>query len=159
MESSRRFWSTNLAPNPFQQILSNYVENNGKYINSFWKAKYLFLSGRQHRALMEFCQCEDEAISIIRHRMWPSSPKKPQAAYSFHFMEMMRSLMLESHVSIKSYLEAYTNMHMIQNDSEVCLLLLIFHCIMWEYSYGPFIYAFPFKMVPRLVCYSWFSTL
>ncbi|XP_065054216.1 uncharacterized protein LOC135683019 isoform X2 [Rhopilema esculentum] len=75
--------------------------------------------GRQHKVSMEFCQCEEESVTIIRHCMWPSSPKKPQAAYSFHFMEMMQSLMLESHVSIKSYLEAYRNMHLIQNDVEM----------------------------------------
>lgn len=77
------------------------------------------ISGRQHVAKINFCHCEDEAVVLTRQRIWPSSPKRPQIGYSFHFMELMRSLMLESHVSIKGFLNAYSNMHLIQNDNEV----------------------------------------
>jgi len=59
--------------------------------------------GRQHDVLVMFCQCEPEPVTLVRLRLWPSSPKTPRVAFCMGLMEFQRLLFLEAQVSILSF--------------------------------------------------------
>ncbi|XP_064629391.1 uncharacterized protein LOC135488665 [Lineus longissimus] len=62
--------------------------------------------GRHHKAKCQFCPCEEEATTLIRHHFWPSSPKKPKMCFDFHIMEMLRVLYLQVPVPVMDFCEA-----------------------------------------------------
>ncbi|KAK6169549.1 hypothetical protein SNE40_020583 [Patella caerulea] len=36
--------------------------------------------GRQHKRNVELCGCEGEAETLLKHLLWPASPKRPAIA-------------------------------------------------------------------------------
>lgn len=36
--------------------------------------------GRQHKVKSHFCQCEPEAVTLVRRGLWPATPKQPETA-------------------------------------------------------------------------------
>lgn len=64
---------------------------------------YFIFWGRQHRRVFIFCQCEAEVITLIRHQLWPSTPTSPTIAFHFELMKWYYGLLLEGHVSLKSF--------------------------------------------------------
>ncbi|XP_061192139.1 uncharacterized protein LOC133200337 [Saccostrea echinata] len=64
--------------------------------------------GRQHLRTIEFCTCEEEPVTLIDFDLWPSSPMYPKIAFHFDLLRWLNGLMLESHVSAKSFCEALT---------------------------------------------------
>ncbi|XP_061170780.1 uncharacterized protein LOC133180253 [Saccostrea echinata] len=64
------------------------------------------LSGHQHKINMQFCKCEKESITLVRYRLWPSSPETPRVAFDFKLMELAVVLQLEGHLSLKSFCDA-----------------------------------------------------
>ncbi|XP_062616844.1 uncharacterized protein LOC134278551, partial [Saccostrea cucullata] len=64
--------------------------------------------GRQHLRTIEFCACEEEPVTLLDFNLWPSSPMYPKIAFHFDLLRWLNGLMLESHVSAKSFCEALT---------------------------------------------------
>lgn len=60
----------------------------------------VYVSGREHSENIEFCGCETSGETLIRHRIWPGSPKNPQIGFVFELMEWVRCLRLEAHASL-----------------------------------------------------------
>ncbi len=43
---------------------------------------------------------------MVRARLWPSSPKRPQFAFSFEFFNWAEALLLEAQVSLNDFCKA-----------------------------------------------------
>lgn len=64
------------------------------------------IAGRQHLRTVEFCSCEEEAVTLLQFDLWPSSPKHPRLAFHIELLRWLNGLLLECHVSVKGFCEA-----------------------------------------------------
>ena len=56
------------------------------------------------RALsVTFCECESDALTLMRLRYWPGTPKRPVVAFSFALMDWLEVLLLECQVAVKDF--------------------------------------------------------
>ncbi|XP_025108243.1 uncharacterized protein LOC112572667 [Pomacea canaliculata] len=62
--------------------------------------------GRDHTIKMQFCECEPEAVTLVRNGLWPSTPKKPETAFCMKLMELCRMLQLEGQMSLQKFCNA-----------------------------------------------------
>ena len=62
--------------------------------------------GRQHLRNIEFCTCEEEAETLLKYNLWPSSPKHPRLAFHVDLLRWLNGLLLECQVSVKGFCEA-----------------------------------------------------
>ncbi|CAG2250597.1 unnamed protein product [Mytilus edulis] len=67
--------------------------------------------GRQHLRHVQFCSCEQEPITLLRFNLWPASPKHPRLAFHVELLMLLNGLLLESHVSVKSFCAVLTARH------------------------------------------------
>ncbi len=61
--------------------------------------------------LIQFCGCESQVATLTRHRLWPSAPKVPLFAYSYDFLDLVKSLRLECQTSVYSIVQAFKLCH------------------------------------------------
>ena len=59
--------------------------------------------GRQHETNIVVCKCEPEAATLVRMRLWPSSPKKPTVVFLMDVLEWQRILFLEGQLSVQAF--------------------------------------------------------
>ncbi|XP_025107916.1 uncharacterized protein LOC112572443 isoform X2 [Pomacea canaliculata] len=59
--------------------------------------------GRQHKVKSHFCQCEPEAVTLVRRGLWPATPKQPETAFTITLMELGRMLQLEGQLSLQKF--------------------------------------------------------
>ena len=55
-----------------------------------------------------FCSCECDAIKLIRCGYWPGTPVTPFVAFSFEFMNLLDSLLVECHVPVQDFTQAWS---------------------------------------------------
>lgn len=67
---------------------------------------FFLISGHQYRVDLQFCKCEMESVTLVRYRLWPSSPEAPRIAFDFELMELAVGLQLEVHLSLKAFCDA-----------------------------------------------------
>ena len=66
---------------------------------------YMIVTGKPVDVLANFCGCEQEAVTLARWHLWAVQPKNPTVCCSFQFLEWYRFLLLECHVSKRSFLD------------------------------------------------------
>ena len=66
----------------------------------------LFFTGRQHMRTVQFCACEEEAVTLLQYDLWPSSPKHPRLAFHIELLRWLNGLLLECQISAKGFCEA-----------------------------------------------------
>ena len=99
----------------------------------------VWILGRIHATSIRFCRLEDKAITLIRHQLWPATPKNPTVAIHTDFLASMEAMLLEGHTPTKAFLDAYAHKHKIRNDTDkmpyiykmivtdaVCIMLAIY---------------------------------
>ena len=64
------------------------------------------VSGRQHNVDIAVCNCESIAATMMRYKIWPSTPCEPRVAFHMDFMETLRAFMMESQVSVTGFWRA-----------------------------------------------------
>lgn len=64
------------------------------------------LLGDVNDCMVEFCECEPEAIKLFKLGLWSSSSIKPTTAYSTDLLKTLQALMLECHVSVLGFSNA-----------------------------------------------------
>ena len=62
--------------------------------------------GRQHQKRILFCNCEEEAVTLVRLNLWPGSAVRPLVAFHIKLMELAEALLLECHVSLRKFCDA-----------------------------------------------------
>ena len=71
---------------------------------------FLFLdtcfSGRQHKVPVVFCSHEDDGITLIRHRLWPSTVTRSKVAFQFTLMDWLETMYLECHAPCRNLCQA-----------------------------------------------------
>ena len=50
-----------------------------------------------------FCECEPDALILMRLRYWPGTPKRPAVAFSFALMDWLELLLVECQVAVKDF--------------------------------------------------------
>ena len=87
--------------------------------------------GVEHRLRFTCCDCEPLAVTMVRARLWPASPRFPQLAFTFELLDWAEVLLLECQVALSDFCRAlYFKCPFLVN--EVCcymcgpLLLLYF---------------------------------
>ena len=66
---------------------------------------FLFLGG-EHDIRFASCACEPLVVTMIRARIWPSSPQRPHLAYTFNLLDWAEALLLECQVSVEDFCKA-----------------------------------------------------
>jgi len=61
------------------------------------------LKGRQHVMDFQFCHCEPEPCTLVRHRLWPATPKSPSVAFHFDVLNLQQMLFMEAQVSVYAF--------------------------------------------------------
>ncbi len=67
---------------------------------------YLIHTGFQHRVCVAFCSCEPEAVTLVRHNMWPATPKSPTLAFHQDLLLWLESLVLEGCIGVDAFCRA-----------------------------------------------------
>lgn len=62
-----------------------------------------YVVGHQHKKMVLFCPCEDDAVTLVKLQLWPGSAKRPQVAFHSKLMMLAEMLLLECHVSLKKF--------------------------------------------------------
>ncbi len=68
--------------------------------------KQVLLIGRQHQKQVLFCDCENDAVTLMRLKLWPGSVTRPVLAFHLKLMELAEILLLECHVSLRKFCNA-----------------------------------------------------
>ncbi|XP_065893500.1 uncharacterized protein [Dysidea avara] len=55
-----------------------------------------------------FCSCECDAVKLIKFDYWPGTPVTPFVAFSFEFMNLLDSLLVECHVPVQDFTQAWS---------------------------------------------------
>ena len=50
-----------------------------------------------------FCNCEDDAITLVKLQLWPGLVTRPLVAFHTKLVALAESLLLECHVSLKKF--------------------------------------------------------
>ena len=66
----------------------------------------LMLKGRQHQKQVLFCDCENDAVTLMRLKLWPGSVTRPDLAFHLKLMELAEILLLQCHVSLRKFCDA-----------------------------------------------------
>lgn len=83
----------------------------------------LFITGRQHAVVIQFCACEEDAVTLARHQLWPSTPASPRCAFSYGYMEMVRVMIMELKASMTAIHKAFGNLDMsVHGPHDVCYI-------------------------------------
>ena len=77
-------------------VSTSYIIAIPRYYND------LFL-GSYHSILMTYCPCETEVETLLRLHLFPATPKHPQLAFTFKFLDWLEALLLECHVSVHDF--------------------------------------------------------
>lgn len=54
-----------------------------------------------------YCACEPMVVTLVRARLWPSSPCQPKLAFTFELFDWAEALLLECHVALKDLCKAF----------------------------------------------------
>ena len=99
------------------------------YISCTFYLIYL-ISGRHHRLKFEFCVCEPEPVTLLRHHLWPSSPRKPTMCFQLQFMEALRVVYLQGHIPVKDFCEAQKHIYhpyvKLEDPVSLCTFIEVF---------------------------------
>lgn len=57
--------------------------------------------GIEHNVDFVCCQCEPLVVTMVRARLWPSTPQRPQIAFTFDLLDWAETLLLECQVALK----------------------------------------------------------
>jgi len=68
-----------------------------------------------------FCSCFSDTIELIKLGYWPGTPVTPHVAFTFEFMELLESLLLECHVAVQDFTQAWTYL-IAKKLIELCLI-------------------------------------
>ena len=67
----------------------------------------LMCLGTEHSIDFAYCGCEPLVATLVRARLWPSTPKYPHMAFSFDLFDWAEALLLECQVSLKDLCSAF----------------------------------------------------
>jgi len=56
--------------------------------------------GMEHHITFCCCQCEPAAVTMVRARLSPASPRFPQLAFTFELLDWAEALLLECQVAL-----------------------------------------------------------
>eukprot|EP00112_Aurelia_sp_Birch-Aquarium-sp1_P026058 Seg90.10 transcript_id=Seg90.10/GoldUCD/mRNA.D3Y31 product="hypothetical protein" protein_id=Seg90.10/GoldUCD/D3Y31 len=62
--------------------------------------------GRYVARTIRFCACETEAVTLLRYKLWPSSPLRSNCAISTELLDFFIALQCEAHVSLNGFLNS-----------------------------------------------------
>ncbi len=63
-------------------------------------------TGRQHKVPVVFCGHEEHGLTLIRHRLWPSTISRTAVAFQFILMDWLEALYFECHVPCRNLCQA-----------------------------------------------------
>lgn len=83
-------------------------ERYGKFTpkHSYVNESFLMYAGFQHKVAVTFCACEPEAVTLVRHSMWPATPKNPTLAFHQDLLLWLESLVLEGCIGVDAFCRA-----------------------------------------------------
>lgn len=84
------------------------------------------LRGRQHDVCVTFCDCESDCATLVRHNLWPASPRLPRVAFDMRLMELQNALFLEGQVSVQSFVSSLESLFLDDVRITPKVLILIF---------------------------------
>ncbi|XP_038050149.1 uncharacterized protein LOC119723516 [Patiria miniata] len=83
------------------QLIILYRRQNHTCISSYTKQMQVYDAlGRIHESQFAFCRCEAEAVTLVRHHFWPSTPHSPRSAIHLDLMDLLVFLLLEARTSL-----------------------------------------------------------
>ena len=70
-----------------------------------------------HNTKVNFCDCRKDAITLVRHNLFPASPKLPVTAFHFTFLEFFALLQAEGYLAVQAFAAASATAHKYQVDT------------------------------------------
>ena len=68
------------------------------------------------------CECESDAVTLVRCQFWPGLPEKPTVGFHFKIMDLAEILFLHCQVSVKQLSEIITEL---TNELQPCLVSIL----------------------------------
>lgn len=62
--------------------------------------------GVEHQIRFCCCDCESVCTTMVRARLWPSSPRFPKLAFTFDLLDWAEALLLECQVAVGEFCKA-----------------------------------------------------
>ncbi|CAB5396216.1 unnamed protein product [Rhizophagus irregularis] len=81
----------------------------------------------------KFPTCEGLVETLIRHKLFPSTPINPQVAFSFELFDIYQELLLEAHVSYLSFCRVLESLFSDQDITRVKTYIIFFKSAFHQY--------------------------
>lgn len=122
------YGTTHAHPLPIAKkwcVLMKKVKDNESIL---YPNLHVLFIGFQHRVCVEFCACEPEVVTLVRHNMWPATPKNPSLAFHQDLLLWLESLILEGCIGVDAFCQALDWRYISEQVSEhipVCYTALM----------------------------------
>ena len=85
------------------------IDANGVYkcTASLTYKVFLTILGNEHNINFLYCSCESLVLTLVRARLWPSTPHHPHIVFSFDLLDWAEALLLECQVALKDLCKAF----------------------------------------------------
>ena len=70
-------------------------------------------AGAEHNVTFCSCQCEPTAVTLVRARLTPASPRLPKLAFTFDLLDWAEALLLECQVALSDFCKAPKSPHLV----------------------------------------------
>ena len=87
----------------FQEVARPFLSNNmcvNLLVNIYL---FIILIERHHQKQILFCDCEDDAVTLVKMHLWPSTVKRPVLAFHVKLIELLEALVIECHISLQKF--------------------------------------------------------
>lgn len=77
---------------------------------------------------MDIPSCEGIVETLMRHNLFPSTPRNPHVAFTFDLLDLYTQLLLQAHVPYLSFCRVLDALHSSQNIdkvSSICSIIFI----------------------------------
>ena len=66
--------------------------------------------GNQQLKEVAVCDCESDAVTLVRCQFWPGLPERPSVGFHFKLMDLAEKLFLYRQMSVKEFSELILEM-------------------------------------------------
>ena len=87
---------------------------------------------------IQFCSCEEDAITLMRLQYWPATPVRPSTAFSFQLLDWLEALLLECQVSLHDVSAAvqFLNDKKVVCEVSIIIIIIVYKIIILMYNRG-----------------------
>ena len=66
----------------------------------------MHVSGAQRTIRFQFCDCNEEVVTLIKLGFLAATPKRPHVALQFQLLDLLEALLFECQIAVKDFVSA-----------------------------------------------------